>query len=446
MSRQGALAGASFFVAEETSFGMVSATDAREFDYVGLAALDWYPLQTLRSDIGGFSSGVKMTTYQPETTTARGGLAPAEVEAVVDSSGAVTKRIKGEFSLTIPLRWLDETLPANSAMSVLFDSALTSFYKSAGSTDNVLTTPSANVVTVADAGLYVAGDIVAVNTAGKFYFHRISQVDAGDDELTFVTPHGITDTGVLYHCHQWMPSYDGTMSGNTFSIIMADRGQTHEILAVGCRVTGISFKRVGSDESSVEVTLKCMAADGAYSENNSFELVTFTSPLPWGVTGTKSAKVLNAPVVASGVGTTAPWSGAQHLLPTRTWSADCTFTMDPRGGGQATRSGMNDYDLTRGDVTVAVTMDPDPGTLSYRNWLKDSQGRSLTLAIGGAVDSGNCGCIHLARADIAEDPGLTIDDERKSFSVNFRNGQYEGDIASGTQLKTNAPWCIAFVA
>ena len=448
MSRQGALAGATFFVAAETSFGMVLSTDVREIDLLGLTGLAWYPLQTLRSDIGGFTSSLKMSVYQPETTTARGGLAPAEVEAVTDSDGAVTQRIKGEFSLTIPMRWLGATLPANSAMNVLLNSALTYFPQGAGTTDAVLTTPTVNTVTVADAGLYTPGEIVAIDTVGKFMFHRVTQIDAGTDTLTLLTPHGLTDTGTLNRCHMWLPSQNGSTSGPSFSIFAADRAQTHEVLGVGCRVTGISFNRVGNDGASLEVVLKCMAADGQYIENNSFAIETFTSPLPWGVTGTKSCKILNSPVVASSdhSGDAAPWSGSSANLPVRSWSASVTLTLDPRGGGQANRSGANDSDLTRADITANIVVDPDSGTLSYRNWIKDSHARALTFNLGGATAAGSCGCIHIGRAEVSADPGLTIDDERKSFAVDFRHGQYEGDTAVGDQLMTNAPWCLAFVS
>ena len=450
MSRQGALAGATFFVAAESSFGSVSATDAREIDLLGLTGLTWFPLQTLRTDIGGFSGGLKMPVYQPETTTARGGMAPPEVEAVVDSAGDITKRLRGEFNLTLPLRWLGATLPNSSAMGVLFNSALTYFAKAAGSTDSVVGIVSTTVLTVADAGLYTPGQIVALNTAGKFRFHRITKISAISDELTFETTHGASAGDTIYHCHQWLPSLDGSTTGTSFAIFMADRAQTHEVLAVGCRVTGISFNRVGGDGASIEIVLKCMASDGAYIENGSFAIETFTGPLPWGVTGTKASKVLNAPAMLSAdhAADAAPWAGTYVDIPCRTWGVEVAITMDPRGGGQATRSGANDYDLTRGDVTATMTLDPPSGVgaFSPRDMLKDSEARSLTLTIGGAVGSGTCGCIHIARADIPEDPGLGIDDERKSYSVTFRNGQFEGDVAVGTDLRSNAPWCIAFVA
>lgn len=451
MSRQGALAGATFFVATESTFGSVLTTDVREIDLLGLTGLTWYPLQTLRADIGGFTGALKMPVYQPETTTARGGMAPPEVEAVVDSSGAITKRLRGEFTLTLPMRWLGNTVPGSSAMGVLLGSALTFFGHSAGTTDAVLTTPSANTLTVADAGIYTPGEIVAINTNGKFYYHRVTAISAVSDLLTLETEHGLTDEGTLYRCQHWLPSDDGTTTNQSFAIFMSDRAQTHQVLAVGCRVMGITINRVGNDGASLELVLRCMASDGSYIENASFAIEDFTGPLPWGITGTRACKVLNAPVVMTEnhSADAAPWSGTSVEIPCRTWSANISLSMDPRGGGQANRSGANDYDLTEGNVTVTLTMDPPAvlsGVPSPRDILKDSEARSLTVTLGGAATSGSGGCLHIARADVGDDPGLTVDDERKSYSVTFRNGQYEGDTPIGTHLRSNAPWCLAFVS
>ncbi len=438
--RSGAGAGAVFAFAAENAFGSYDATDYREIDISGLT---WYFPLVARTDVGKFTSALKMRTYQRELVTARGGQSPPEVLAVTDGYGIVKRQVSGEFEITFPWAWLGSTLPSASALGVVFSSALRYIEASAAST-SVLTTPSANTFTVdlQDVSRFAVGDLIGVTLIGRTIYHRVTNKSGAS--ITTATPHGISSTGTVYHAHLYVAPSDGIPTGPSFVVGMIDRDEGYEVVATGCRLKDITYNRTGDDGSSLDVTCRIEASDGYYLEGSQSGNIMLTEPSVWGVGGT-FAKLLNAPAMISQdfSGVSAPYAGTDDEIATRTWTAAITITMDRRGGGQAYRNGRADMDCTGHSCTINLTADPST-TISPRDMLADAEVRSLTLNIGGAA-AGRSGCIHMPRAAVVADPGLDIDDERKSHAVQVQDAPYAGDTAA-TSDQTNAPWAIAIQA
>jgi hypothetical protein len=435
--RSGAGAGAVFAVAAESAFGCYDATDYREID---LSGLTWYFPLVSRADVGRFTSAMKMRTYQRALVTARGGESPPEVLAVTDGSAEVKRQLSGEFDLTFPWAWLGSTLPSASALGVIFASALR-YIAAAAASSSVLTTPSSTTFTVGggDYGNFTPGDMIGVTVAGRTTWHRVTSKSGGDTIKT-MTPHGMTGASTVYHAHLYLAPPDGAPTGPSFAVGMIDRDEGYEVVATGCRLKAITFTRTGDDGSSLDVTCRIEASDGYYLEGSQSGDITLTEPSIWGVGGS-FAKVLNAPVTISQdhAASSVPFGGTSAELKTRTWGAAVEIMMDRRGGGQAYRNGKADMDCTGHKCTLDLTADPST-TLSPRDMLADAEQRAVTLNIGGLSTRG--GCIHVPRAAVTEDPGIDIDEERKSHQVKLEDAPYAGDTAS-TADQTNAPWCIA---
>ena len=445
-SKAGALSGMTISIASEAgNFGSPDATDARNIDTTTLANATWYSVLALRNGLAGFGK-LKQMVYQPEVVTARGGRAAPSVVAVTESSGAVAKSIKGEFTLSFPLRWLGATLPSASALGLLVGSALTYRNRTAGATV-ACTAVTATTFTVGggDVASFKAGDMIMVPVAGKPRFSRVVYVDVGALTVYTMTQHGGTSSFTARLCHVYYPAATNTPSGNSFAVYVQDAAAKMDILATGVRITSIDVTRTADAEP--EIAFGCTCADGYWTDGASTALTAYSAPLPWGVAGTIEAKVRNAPVDISSDFTTgsAPYEGTRSELPCRDWSFKAAIKMDARGGGQGKRSGIAEWDVVQIDASANVTMDaPSFGGYSPRRHLQLSEVRSLTIPIGGDLADGSCGCMHIAQADVSEDPGRDISDERQSMSASYRAGQYAGD--SGASAQTNAPWCIALVA
>lgn len=438
----GALNGANLQLAAESSYGSIDAADATSHDISGLT---FRSVMCKRASWGGAFSALKMATYQPDTIGARAGMAAPEVESAY-SSGVQTRRIAGTVSLSMPMRFLSTTLPANSSLGLLLSSCMTYRSRAAG-TSETATYVSANTYSVADAAInHLAGDIVCIDSdTGLRRYCRVTNVDVGTDIITLLTPHGQNaGTFTIRHCHLWYPDVDGILTGSSIAMLAFDRGAKAQVLAAGGRVSKIGFSLAGGDSKTLEVAFDIMFPDGHYLEGSSTG--TLATVLPWGVAGTLGGKWLNSPmtVSADGSSSSAPFSLAAESPPARSWSASIDIGLAPGGGFGETRTGQGDYQCVSHDLAVSLTMDAPASGWSPRDTLRLQEQRSLMIAYNGDAAAGVGMALHIGRVVVPEDPGQNMEDALRTSQPSLRAGQYAGDTATGAVA--NTPWSLALVS
>lgn len=444
MASVGTLNGASCLIAAGTSYGMVDATDARALDAAGLAALTGYPLRLTRASFNAAPQAMRQMMTDRADIASKSGLPPPVVDAAVDGSGPVV-RIAGDVSFTFEGRGFGANAALSNALGLLLSSGLADVPRSAGTSQSFLSSGT-NTATIAggDIAEVVAGDILAVvQTDGTYRFVKITRNNAGS--ITTLEPHGIADTttATSRSCHIWYSPVDGDADGAALVCQFAHPDGAFTYLGVGGRLKSFKISKSGGTALEFEATVSF--TDGLYTSAVVLPIAGL-EPLPLGVTGTTPLRTLVAPVRISADHSAAatPKNVTAADLPIRDWSVEVAVVHEPNPN-QGTRSGVDGASITVASLSGSFTQQAPTSGADWREIPRLGQKRAGCLASAGANAAGNGMGVWIGSVEVGADPGVTFEDERRTQTVAFRAGDYDGDYESGAPEHANQPWAICFV-
>lgn len=435
--------GAFCMIAEESTFGMPDAADARALDTASIGGLTAYPMRITRASFNSAAGAPKMQVFDRQEISAQGGTPPASVAGAVDGSGPVGS-ISGDVTIDFELRGFGANAPNSTALGLILGSALGRAVRTPG-VSQAATYVSANTWTItgADEAEVVEGDVVAViQDDGRQRFVKVTN-SAGTTPATItgMEAHGQNaGTFTTRSCHLWYAPVDGAADGGSLCMQLSQPDETHGRLMVGGRLLKATIRT----ENGLPVSASCTIrfADG---KRITTAVMTTAAPLPLGVSGTTPLVPRVAPVLVTQdhSGSSAPYSGTVSTLPVRTWSIDIDVTLVPTVD-QGTRSGMSGMSVADARLSGSFEVD-SPGTVDWQDVLQFSRKHSVGFSAAGKNAAGNGFCVWVGAVETAEDPGITYEDRDRKQAVNFRAGDYSGDAAGSAEYE-NRPWMLAFVA
>lgn len=431
--------GASFAVAEETTFATPDATNPNVIDPSGLTWLQCYPNGT---SIGALANAMKQGVYKPQRVSASGGGAQ-RIEPEAGYTTTFHERLKGSFDVEMDLRFMGSSTLADTALGVLLRSFLHHRSQTAGATVTPQTSNGAGgtfTVLHADIAKFEPGDVFAFRSSGRLHFRAVVSVNSGTDTVTFhpTSPELDYATSILL-CHVFVPvSGAGAASGPSFACRYEDRNRT--IYALGCRVSAVRLTFTGDDSRTPVLTFAIVAADGAIDSAP----VAIASPKHFGVSTSHAAKFLVASCVYSEDYTPATPitpTDAQDLSMTEAPSIAIESELTTDGGFGLTRAGQSDWSIKAATCTVTARL-KDSG--SWESMIYDEEHRTIIVPIPGPTAAG-CGmAVVLPNAEPVDFPSIEVGDRITSIPVVFAGGEFSGDDGSAVQANTH--FRLAFVA
>lgn len=436
--------GATCMVAEESSFGSVDATDARALDDTTIGGLTAYSLRCTKDSWGSAAGGLKQRTFDRNDITLQGGRSPLQVAAAITSGGPVVS-IAGEVALACEGRGFGSTAPTSTALGLLLSSGLARTVRTPG-TSATVTEATATTFTCSgggDTAKFVAGDVIAVTqTDGTFRFCYVTNVNSGTSTITTLEPHGIpdTETAIVRQCHMFWAPTDNEPDGGSLAIQLAPKDAEHTLLAVGARLSKFSISV--NENTGVDFTATVRVPDGEYRDA---VVVTPSKPLPIGGASSTGLRTRVSPVRVSAdlSSASAPATTTTSVFPVRTWSVDIDIGLIPTDD-PGTRSGLSGMRVSDAALSGSVTQSAPTSGADFREVVRLSQKRALTLTAAGANAAGNGLCIWIGAVEPTEDPGITFAERDRTQATAFRAGDHE--YASGAAAYINRPWVLAFTA
>lgn len=436
--------GATVMVCEESSFGSTDSTDARALDDTTIGGLDAYSLRTTKDAFGGAVGALKQRTTDRNDITLQGGRSPLQVTAAITSGGPVVS-VQGDIALAFEGRGFGSTDPTETALGLLLSSGLARTIRTPG-TSATVTEATANTFTTSGAGetaKFGAGDIIAVTqTDGTFKFCKVVEVNTGSNTIKTLEPHGIPDTltAIVRQCHMFWAPIDNEADGGSLVVQLAPKDEDHTYLCVGARLS--EFKIGVNADSGVDFTATLRVPDGEYRDA---VVVTPSKPLPIGGAGSTGLRTRVSPVfvTADTSASATPVTSTTSRFPVRTWEATISVGLIPTDD-PGTRSGLSGMRVSDAALTGTVTQSAPTSGADFREVVRLSQKRAMTLTAAGANAAGNGVCVWIGAVEPTEDPGITYAERDRTQVVPFRAGDHAHAIGATEYL--NRPWILAFTA
>lgn len=365
----------SLSVAPEAAFGSLDSDGVPD-----TSGLTFIPVECMRSSISW--EGQEQPVFQRDLARSSTGRYAPEVESVYIGGAPVMRRL-GSVKVQRPLRCPGSSTIDNVALGMLWRSVMGRTAKAAGASDTVEAAPSptVNAFQVGTPGDFVIGQMVAININSRLEFSCVTDTGGGTGPIT-CSPAFSAAPGAgaeVLHCQTYWPQLGPLTFADNPSLAFRVDIVGKRYVAVGCRLSKVSFSLGGDDGRTVIVDEEYPAAwiqddDASASPSN-----------PTVLSG-GYAKFLESYAVYSGsIGTSSPAALSRTAFSPRSWSAELNFNLVATG---QSASGLRCAEWEVGDVEAMLKLTVEPVAAMETDRLLQVY-RSIVVGNGPCNDAGN---------------------------------------------------------
>ena len=378
-------------------------------------------------------------------TVSRNGLyeLPPEPASLVDSSGDMIKRRKGEVTLTMPARMVGDGTNYDSFNKMplfnIANTALQEFENATVGTDVVATADTVTSHTATDATKFAVGNGFKVVINGRVEYSFVTDITGAVLTYSPALSTPLTLAQVVYPLHELIIPSSGVPT-TIPSVALKLNGIGWEARCSGCTVTGIEWVYTAeTGRIDMTFTIDCAYIDYENVAND-------TVPVLYSDGGVLHC--LKSYLVVSSTGGTRPTPVTAPAALARTaycldeWNFKLNIVRSANGCDQ-TMLGQSDFEHTdytaEGSVTLGST------STAFDDDLWNGTMRSILIGFnsGQAEDSGEGGCLMIPAAVLKNDPEKrdTGKDHLRTM-LNFGIGPWFGDTDGSDPADSLFRFCM----